>query len=71
MRTNEPIGFVGPHKVEIHEHRWYVEIIVTPNSPIDGHTERPVTYIASADRSLTEGDGIWFGTEADLAEAGQ
>jgi hypothetical protein len=49
--------------VQFHKGRWDVEVTVTYS---DGST---ATWVASADSGYTEGSGIWWGTEAEYAEA--
>lgn len=49
--------------ITFYQHRWHVRIVIH-------HADQPdVEYIASADRGLTYGDGIWFGDRAEYDEA--
>jgi hypothetical protein len=50
----------GLSKVEIETTRWKVYIHVYEYG-------EKFTYVASADSAHTEGSGIWFGTEDELA----
>ncbi len=48
--------------VEISKSRWDIRIFITLP---DGEVK---TYVASADRHYTDGDGIWFGTQEEYEE---
>lgn len=52
-------------RVEITQSRWSVKVrIVCDDDSIE-------TYVASADSGLTWGDGIFFGTAEEYAEAAE